>query len=108
MAAFKIKQGDACIIPVKILMNGEPVNIGDVAEVEFRTGDIRKMYPADVTYDAENKTFRMPLRQEDTFTFPADDFVQFDVRVKFVGGTVIGTQKVTVFVTVDALSEEVI
>ena len=52
--------------------------------------------------------FRMRLMQEDTFTFPADDSVQFDVRVKFRGGAVIGTQKVTVFISVDALSEEVI
>lgn len=105
---FKIKQGDQCVIPVKILMNGVPVPIGDVETVEFRTGEVRKIYPGAVTYDAESEYFHMPLTQEDTLALPADDAVQFDVRVKFRGGAVIGTQKVTVFITVDALSEEVI
>lgn len=105
---FKVKQGDACIVPVKILLNGAPVAVEDIETVEFRTGEVRKVYPQDVTYDAESGCFHMPLSQEETFTLPADDAVQFDVRVKFRGGTVIGTQKITVFVTVDALSEEVI
>ncbi len=103
-----IKQGDECVIPVRININGAPVPITEVESVEFRSGDVRKMYPADVTYDPETQMFQMRLLQEDTFTFPEDDSVQFDVRVKFKGGAVIGTQKVTVFVTVDALSEEVI
>lgn len=106
--ALRIKQGDECVIPVRININGAPVPIEDVEAVEFRSGDVRKLYPEDVEYDGENQMFNMRLRQEDTFTFPADDAVQFDVRVKFKGGAVIGTQKVTVFVTLDALSEEVI
>lgn len=106
--SMKIKQGDECVIPVRININGAPVPIEDVEAVEFRSGDVRKLYPKDVTYDAESQYFQMRLLQEDTLTFPADDAVQFDVRVKFKGGTVIGTQKVTVFVTVDALSEEVL
>ena len=105
---FKIKQGDECVIPVRILANGAPVPIEDVDCVEFRTGDVRKVYPDEVTYDPEEQVFLMRLLQEDTFSFPADDSVQFDVRVKFKGGAVIGTQKVTIFITVDALSEEVI
>ncbi len=105
---FKLKQGDACVIPVKISVNGEPVVIEDVETVEFRTGEVRKVYPGDVTFDAEDGCFHMPLTQEDTFSLPADDAVQFDVRVKFRGGAVIGTQKITMFLTVDALSEEVI
>lgn len=105
---FKIKQGDACLVPVKILLNGAPAAIEDIESVEFRTGEVRKVYPEDVTYDAGSGYFHLPLSQEDTFLLPADDAVQFDVRVKFKGGTVIGTQKITVFVTVDALSEEVI
>ncbi len=105
---FKIKQGDACVIPVRILLNGQPVAVEDVEAVELRTGEVRKVYPEEVTYDAGSGYFHMPLTQEDTFKLPADDSVQFDVRVKFRGGAVIGTQKVTVLVTVDALSEEVI
>lgn len=106
--SLKIKQGDECVIPVEIRINGGKVPIEDVEAVEFRTGDVRKVYPDDVGYDGEEGSFQMKLTQEDTFSLPADDAVQFDVRVKFRGGTVIGTQKVTVFVVVDALSEEVI
>ncbi len=106
--SFKIKQGDECVIPVRIKINGEPIPISEVEAVEFRSGEVRKLYPEDVDYDGESRMFRMRLMQEDTFTFPADDSVQFDVRVKFRGGAVIGTQKVTVFISVDALSEEVI
>ena len=106
--SIKIKQGDEYVIPVEIKINGEKVPIEDVEAVEFRTGDVRKVYPDDVGYDGETGCFQMKLTQEDTFSLPADDAVQFDVRVKFRGGTVIGTQKVTVFVVVDALSEEVI
>lgn len=106
--ALKIKQGDECVIPVRINMNGAPVPIEDVEAVEFRSGDVRKLYPGDVTYDAGSQYFHMRFLQEDTFSFPADDAVQFDVRVRFRGGAVIGTQKVTVFISVDALSEEMI
>lgn len=105
---LRIKQGDACVVPVRIKVNGEPVGAGDVEAVEFMAGSVRKVYPEDVTYDASSGYFHVPLRQEETFTFPADDAVRFDVRVKFKGGTVIGTRKVTVLVTVDALSEEII
>ena len=90
--AFKIKQGDAVVIPVKIRINGDELPVEEVEAVEFRSGDVRKMFPGEVTYDPESLCFQMPLTQEDTFSFPADDSVQFDVRVKFHGGAVIGTQ----------------
>lgn len=105
---IRIKQGDACILPVRVLMNGAPVDIDDVDTVEFRAGDVRKLYPQDAAYDRESGCFHVPLRQEDTFSLPEDDAVIFDVRVKFKGGSVIGTQKITALLTVDALSEEVI
>lgn len=103
-----IKQGDECVIPVRINVNGAPVPIEDVETVEFRSGEVRKVYPENVDYDPEEQVFLMRLLQEDTFTFPADDSVQFDVRVKFRGGAVIGTQKVTVALVDDAESGEVI
>ncbi len=106
--AIKLKQGDGCVVPVKISVNGAQISVDDVEKVEFRTGEIRKVYPETVTYDRETGAFLMPLDQEDTFRLPADGAVRFDVRVKFKGGAVIGTQKVTVIVTLDALSEEVI
>ncbi len=106
--SIKLKQGDRFALPVKIAVNGGALPVEEVEAVEFRLGEVRKVYPEDVTYDAETGCFQMPLLQEDTFSLPADDAVQFDVRVKFRGGAVIGTQKVTMIVTVDALSERVI
>lgn len=105
---IKVKQGDECVIPVRILINSVPIPIEDVDRVEFIADTVRKMYPGDVTYDAETKYFHLRLLQEDTFTFPEDDGIEFDVRVKFKGGAVIGDQKVRIFISINALSEEVI
>ncbi len=106
--AIKIKRGDELALPVKITMGGEPLSVDDAELVEFRLGEIRKLWPEDAEYDAESGEFRVRLSQEDTFSLPADDAAQLDVRVKFRGGAVIGTRKVTMLVTVDALSGEVI
>lgn len=105
---FTIKQGDAFQVPVKITAQGAPVNIDDVEAVEFRVGDVRKVYPREVEYDAGSGEFKVPLTQEDTLAFPEDDAVMFDVRVKFAGGAVVGTRRMKVIQTADALSGEVL
>ena len=102
--SLRIKQGDAYTVPVRVLANGSPINIADVEAVEFRIGDVRKLYPGQATYDGESGEFMVPLTQEDTLAMPEDDAVMFDLRVKFAGGAVIGTQRMTA----DALSGEVI
>lgn len=107
-AAIKIKQGDAFELPVAIFINGSRADIRDIEAVEFRVGGVRKLYPENVGYDADAGYFRVPLTQEETLEFPKDGYVQLDVRVKFAGGSVIGSQRVRVFVTLSALSEEVI
>lgn len=106
--SLTIKQGDAYSVPVKIAANGSPVSIEDVERVEFRFGEVRKLYPEEAEYDPESGEFRVPLSQEDTLKLPEDDAVLFDVRVKFKGGTVVGTRKMTPVLTADALSGEVI
>ena len=106
--SFKLKQGDECVIPVKISVNGGALPIGDVERVEFMTGRIRKTYPEEVTYDGESGCFRLWLTQEDTFSLPEDDAVRIDVRVKFRGGCVIGARRMAVAVVGDAVSDRVI
>lgn len=106
--AFRLKQGDECVIPVRINVNGQPLNIDDVERVEFMTGNVRKVYPDEAEFDSESGCFRVRLLQEDTLSLPEDDAVRFDVRVKFSGGCVIGTQKMALVLVADALSEEVI
>ena len=106
--AIKLKQGDAYVLPLNITVNGGQLPASEVEAVEVRLGDVRKTYPEEITYDVDTGFFLVSLTQADTFSLPEDDAVQLDVRVKFRGGSVAGTQKVTMIVSVDALSEEVL
>lgn len=104
--ATRIKQGDAYSLPVDIRLNGEPVNIADVSEVEFVFGDgLRKLYPGTVAYSAADSVFYLPLTQDETFAFPANSSVTLDIRVKFNGGNVIGIQRMIGVGVADATSE---
>ena len=54
MATIRIKQGDQYAVPVLIRLNGEPVDIDEVAEAEFTLGDgLRKLYS-----DMKGMTYR--------------------------------------------------
>ena len=113
--ATVIKQGDAFQMPIKISMQdaatGETIQpmIGDVEKVEVCIGDgIRKLYPDEITYDESNGCFCVPLTQEDTFSLPEDDTVALDLRVRFVGGCVLGIRKKERIKVADATSEEVL
>lgn len=107
--ATKIKQGDAYALPIQIRLNGELINADDVEAVEFCLGDeLRKLYPGDVTYEAGDNTFYLPLTQADTFSFPANGSVTLDIRVKFTGGDVIGVLRPDALAVYDATSEVVL
>ncbi len=106
--AIKLKQGDAYMMPLSVTVNGGQLPISQVEAVEVRLGKIRKLYPEEIGYDVETGRFLVPLRQEDTFALPEDDAARLDVRVKFKGGAVAGTQKTATVEVVDAVSEEVI
>lgn len=107
--ATKIKQGDAYALPIQIRLNGELINADDVETVEFALGeDIRKLYPGDVSYEAGDNTFYLPLTQSDTFSFPANGSVSLDIRVKFTGGDVIGVLRPETLAVYDAASEVVL
>lgn len=106
--AINLKQGDEFALPVKITVNGEALPVSEVERVEFTLGGVRKLWPEDAEFDDESGEFRVRFAQEDTFTLPEDDGVQFDVRVKFHGGAVIGVLRMPVLISSDALSEQVI
>ena len=106
--AITIKQGDAFAMPIKVSINGAPVAAGDVTSVEFMFGDVRKTYPEDGYYNAEDGSFYIRLKQEDTLALPADDTIMLDTRVKFNDGSVVGVTKMTPIMIVDATSEVVI
>ena len=104
--ATKIKQGDAYALPIQIRLNGELINADDVEAAEFCLGDgLRKLYPGDVSYEAGDNTFYIPLTQDETFSFPANGSVSVDIRVKFTGGDVIGVLKPDELAVYDAVSE---
>ena len=103
---IRIKQGDQYSIPITIRLNGQPIDIDEVSEVEFCVGDsIRKTWPQEVQYSADDSCFYLPLTQAETFAFPANSSVFLDVRVKFVGGNVVGPQRMESLGVADALSE---
>ena len=106
---IKVKQGDQYSVPILIRLNGEPVNVDDVAEVEFTFGDgTRKLWPQDVQYNSADSCFYLPLTQSETFSFPANGSMSLDIRVKFVGGNVMGVQRMENFAVSDATSEVVL
>lgn len=107
MAIF-IKQGDAFELPVKIRINGKIVSASDVEAVEFTIGSTRKIYPSSASFSSTENAFLVPLTQQETFAFPADEQVMLDVRVKFKGGKVLGVPKMTPILVYDASSEVVI
>lgn len=107
--ATKIKQGDAYALPIQIRLNGELIGVEDVEAAEFCLGDgLRKLYPGDVSYEAGDNTFYLPLTQADTFSFPANGSVTLDIRVKFTGGDVIGVLRPETLAVYDAASEVVL
>ena len=106
---IRIKQGDQYSVPILIRLNGEPVNADDVASVEFTFGSgLRKLFPGDVQYNSADDCFYLPLTQDETFEFPANGSMSLDIRVKFVGGDIIGVQRMESFAVADATSEVVL
>ena len=107
--AIRIKQGDEYSLPVLIRLNGEPVDVSEVVEVEFTLGNgVRKTFPQEVQYNSADGCFYLPLTQEETFAFPANGSMTLDIRVKFSGGDVIGVQRMESIAVADASSEVIL
>ena len=103
MKAFYLKQGDGCKIPICITLNGEPLSPADVEAAEFMLGThVRRMYPEEVTY--EDGKFYFPLTQKETMRLAAGLTLPLDVRVKFIGGEVIGAIQAAQVTVTDAVS----
>ncbi len=104
--AVNIKQGDAYSLPVQIRLGGAALDIDNVELVEFCVGGtLRKLFPEDVRYDNGTQTFYLPLTQGETFSFQENAAVQMDVRVKFLGGAVLGLRRPGTIAVRDAISE---
>lgn len=103
-----MKQGDAFRLPVRVTLNGVPLDAGSVETAEFCVGGLRKLYPGEVELSEEERLFYVPLSQEETLAFPANSAVAVDVRVRFAGGGVLGAKKMLFAAVADAVSEEVL
>lgn len=105
--ALTFKQGDAFVLPISGTLNGSAISAADVVTLELMLGDLRKTYPEDMSYDAASGDFLLPLTQEETFAFDPGTY-EYDMRVAFRGGSVLGMHKKGKFSVVDATSEEVL
>ena len=105
-----VKQGDAYDLRVVLELNGETVTAEDLPLlhcVEFMLGEgVRKVWPADGCF--ADGAFFVPLTQQDTFLLEEAEPAEFDVRVHFSGGAVVGVKKKLKVRICDALSDEVI
>lgn len=105
-----IKQGDAYALRVPLTLNGEAVTAADLPLihcVEFMLGsDVRRLWPDHATFS--DGLFYVPVKQNDTFPLEEGERVEFDVRVHFVGGGVVGLKKKLKIKILDAISEEVL
>ena len=105
-----VKQGDAYDLRIALDLNGEALTAEDLPLlhcVEFMLGDgVRKVWPEEGGF--LNGAFLMPLTQADTFSFEDGETVEFDARIHFVGGAVVGLKKKLRVMVCDALSEEVL
>ena len=107
--AIRIKQGDQYSLPITVSLNGEPLDAGEVDSAEFTLGGyMRKLYPGEVSYSASDGCFYLPLTQENTRSSVANGSVTLDIRVKFLGGDVIGVQRMESIAVADASSEVIL
>ena len=102
-----VKRGDAYRLRVPLELNGEAIAAEDLPFlhcVEFMLGEeIRKLWPEDAAF--ADGAFLIPVSQEETFSLEAGDRVDFDVRVHFVGGEVVGLKQKGKIRVVNAISE---
>ena len=103
-----IKQGDAYDLRIAPDLNGEALTAEDLPLlhcVEFMLGDgVRRVWPEEGGF--VDGAFLMPLTQTDTFSLEDGETVEFDARIHFVGGAVVGLKKKLRVMVCDALSEE--
>ena len=87
-----LRDGKIAVVEFRNLKAGEPVVVG-------RTEDASEgiyVYP---------DGFGEEKGEAETFAFPANGSVTLDIRVKFVGGNVVGVQRMESFAVADAASE---
>lgn len=80
MKLIKIRRGDQALIGVPAILNGEPVDIVNVAEAEFVMGELSWTWPDTCVY--EDGVFYLPITQEQTFALAAGDILPIEGRIR--------------------------
>lgn len=103
------QEGNTYILEIPLTLDGDDININDISKVEFMFNDIRKTYgeDEDVTYDTNEKCFKVPLSQEETFSLQGNKSIQYQARVKFTDDSVMGTCIYSGYIQ-ESLSKEVL
>ena len=103
-----VKQGDAYDLRIALDFNGEALTAQHLPLlecVEFMLGDgVRKVWPQDGSFS--DGAFLMPLTQAETFSLEEGEAVEFDARVHFISGAVVGLKKKLKVRIYDAISDE--
>lgn len=106
-----IKQGDDVYLQLTLYFNGEVITAAelpllDEIEYTFEYGESRRIKAEDAWNEALG-LFLLPVSQEDTFALE-DGSTNLDVRVKFLGGNVLGVRSRKRMKVLEANSMEVI
>lgn len=106
-----IKQGDDVYLQVTLYLNGEALTADSLAmldEIEYCfEEEPPRTIPAAEAWDDTLEKFLLPVSQRNTFALE-ERRTSFDVRVKFVGGNVLGVRQRRRMNVLEANSTEVI
>lgn len=105
---MNLRQGNTYLLKIALIdEDSNQIDISAVDMVELMLGEKRIVYPTDsvISYDASDKCFVVELTQEDTFGM--NHYVESQARVKFVGGTVKGSEIISYHIA-RAISGEVL
>ena len=112
---LKIKRGDALPLVTNLFIGKHRADpdVDAIHIVEFAIPGLEEKEwnsegTGTVEYDSETKQFRVPLTQEETFSFECGDELVVDIRVQFDDGTVYGVEKPPRFRVIPAVSDEVL
>lgn len=86
-----IMQGDSYLLPFRISLNGEPIDINEIEKIEFVVGNLKKIYineSPEIIYNSEERLFYFPITQQESIDMDGPQRVQ--VRIKDNSENVIG------------------
>lgn len=106
-----IKQGDDVYLQVTLYFNGAVITANEVSlldEIEycFEEENPRKI-KASASFNETLGAFLLPVSQENTFALE-EGRTNLDVRVKFLGGNILGVRQRRRMKVLEANSQEVI